>query len=157
MAIKRVFKSRIPSCSYFFKNGKQAAFIGGKYVTDVDIEIAELESEIGKSGLTEPNKSDHPHIYIDQREKEINTEALDPIAEIKRKAVEEYLAAQKKALNAAGNVSSSKVMPATTGMVNSTTIAEGAAGSDSNTAVQLTAGAAAATLMAKITPGPVGA
>ena len=120
MSIKKVFKCRIPSCKYLFSNGKEANFIGGKYLTDLDIEISQLENEI---------KSGHPHIYVDAAEKEVDTEQMDPIEQIKKKAIAEYLAAQKAALdpnNDRGSTEAGKLQ----GIANSTTIAPLVDGSD---------------------------
>lgn len=125
MAIKRVFKCRIPSSKYIFSNGKEANFIGGKYATDVAAEIAALEEDI---------KLGHPHIYIDDSEKEIDTEQMDPIEQIKKKAIAEYLAAQSAALkpsNDRGTTEQGKLQ----GIGNSFSTAMLAVGSDSGTAV----------------------
>lgn len=113
MAIKKVFKSRIDSCKYIFSNGKEANFIGGKYLTDLESEIAALEFEI---------KSGHPHIYIDTAEKEIDTEQMDPIEQIKKKAIAEYIAAQKAAVNPDNNMGSTE-QGKLTGISNSRSIA----------------------------------
>lgn len=88
MLTKNLYHSRIPSCKFIFKSGKEANFIGGTYLTSDPVEIAELDIEI---------KSVHPHIYVDENNLAVDTENIDPLHEIKRKAVEEYLAAQQAA------------------------------------------------------------
>lgn len=80
MAILKVYKSHIQSCSFFTSKGMQVAFIQGKFTTGNEEVIAELEAEI---------KSGHPHIYIDENEKEIDTEALSPLEVIKQEAYEQ--------------------------------------------------------------------
>ena len=90
MSIKYVFKNTIPSCSFIFKNGKQAAFIAGKYLTDIESEIKEFMAEIAAK---------HPYIFIDQNEVTVDTDALSPLDQIKKQAVDDYLAAQTAALN----------------------------------------------------------
>lgn len=115
MAIKKVFKSKIQSCNYVFKSGKQASFIAGKYLTDIDTEIEELEAEI---------KSGHPHIFIDANEKEVDTEKLDPLEEIKRKAIAEYLEAQKKAVDPSNDMGSTDQSGKLEGIANSSSGAQ---------------------------------
>lgn len=135
MAIKKVFKCRIPSSKYLFSNGKEANFIGGRYMTDVEAEIAALEGEI---------KLGHPHIYVDSAEKEVDTEQMDPIEQIKKKAIAEYIAAQTKAINTSndmGNTEQGKLQ----GIGNSSSTAMLATGSDSSTAVNEGSQAPAAT------------
>lgn len=134
MAIKKVFKCRIPSSKYLFSNGKEANFIGGKYMTDVEAEISALEGEI---------KIGHPHIYVDAAEKEIDTEQMDPIEQIKKKAIAEYLAAQAQAVkttNNMGNTEQGKLQ----GIGNSSSTSMLATGSDSSTAVNESSQAPAA-------------
>lgn len=122
MAIKRCFKSHIISSKYHFKNGKEANFINGEFYTNIDSEIAELEAEI---------ENGHAYIYIDKERMNVDTEKLDPISEIKRKAVEEYIALQEAATKGQrdmGNTEPQKLNPA-----NSTTIAPNAPRSDGAT------------------------
>ena len=75
--ISKVFKSHIPAINYFFKNGKQAAFMLGKYVTHVEHEIIEL---------TEVCATNSPHFYIDPTDCEIDSEALTPMEIIRQEA-----------------------------------------------------------------------
>ncbi len=83
MTMKRVFKSSLLSSVYLFKNGNPANFINGEYYTNIEEEVAELENEV---------RLGHPHIYMDPNRREVDTDKLNPIEEIKRQAVEEYLA-----------------------------------------------------------------
>lgn len=88
--VKNLFFSTFPSCSYVFRNGKPAHFIGGKYSTAIESEIKELEEEIAAG---------HPHLYINEQQRTISAADEDPIEQIKKKAIAEYLAAQKTAVN----------------------------------------------------------
>lgn len=108
MAILQIFKSKVSSVSYFFKNGKQAAFINGKFITDIESEIEELMTEIGEIGS---DKSKHPHLYIDPNEKELDTEAPtyeETIrAQERTKVLAEIAATKAAALVPSNNVSTS--------------------------------------------------
>jgi hypothetical protein len=86
MSIKNRYFSRVPSIKYIFKNGKEAAFIGGVFDTDFESEIVELDAEI---------KSGHPHIFTDASQLTVDSEQVDPIEEIKKRAIAEYLASVK--------------------------------------------------------------
>ncbi len=129
MTISAVFKSPMPSMSYLYKNGMSATFINGRYITDVEWQIAELAAEVGELGK---HKSKHPYIYVDETEKEIDSEALSPIELIKLKAKEEartellaeQAEAQARALNSAANVSTTKANDFAQSLGNSNTIAQ---------------------------------
>lgn len=86
MAILQVFKIRLPNCvagKYIFKSGKEANFVGGKYVTAVPEEIAELENEVVLN---------HPHIFRDAEEMVMDTEVKDPLAVLREKFFAEFQA-----------------------------------------------------------------
>lgn len=83
-----VFKSNIPSSQYIFKSGKYAHFVDGKYFTDIESEIAELEAEIAGR---------HPHIYKDNGELTIVAEDRDPMVALRKKIIAEH-EAQKAAI-----------------------------------------------------------
>lgn len=120
MSIRKIFKCYIPSCSYFFKNGKQAAFLNGQYTTDNQQEISELMAEVGEIGK---HSSKHPHIYVDADEQEIDSDALSPLEELKRKAREEVLAEMAAASNATNDMGTSiqgKLIPASSKDVEAT-------------------------------------
>lgn len=121
MSTLRVFKSTIPSINYIFKNGKPAIFQVGVFRTDIEWEIKELEAEIAAG---------HPHIYIDEKEREIDSEMVDPMNALRAKIIAEFLEQQKKATdpnNDMGTSDQSPVKPA-----NSTDVAAAAAGGDGN-------------------------
>jgi hypothetical protein len=90
MTIKQVFCSTFPSCVYVFKNGKHAPFIAGEYHTADPIEIEELTAEITRG---------HEVYHFNEAKREVDTNNIDPLEYIKKKAVEEYLAKQTAANN----------------------------------------------------------
>lgn len=107
-AALRVFKTNLGSCHYYFKNGKDAKFRDGRYLTGNAAEIKELEDEIADG---------NPHIYIDSAEKEISAkEAADPMAALKARIVKEYLEEQEKGRDL-GNSDQSAVKPASSKIV----------------------------------------
>ena len=117
MTILRVFKSAIPSINYIFPSGKVAAFQFGVYRTDIKDEIEHLENEI---------RLGHPQIFIDEAEREIDSELVDPIHALRAKIIAEYVAQQEAASNPdndMGKSDQSAVKPA-----NSRDIAAAAAG-----------------------------
>jgi hypothetical protein len=119
--IKHRYTHNHINSSYIFRNGKVAHFFGGEFFTDVPAEIAELDAEVAAG---------HPNIGIDADKKTVDVSDLDPVAVIKKKAIEEYLAAQAKASGDKsrdmGNTEKEKL-----NVANSNTIAAAAAGSDS--------------------------
>jgi hypothetical protein len=101
------FKSTIPSCKFILGNGKNANFVGGIYRTDLEHEVAELKKEV---------ELGHPFIdYLGQ----ISAADLDPVAILKRRAVEEYLAAQKAAIDPSRDLGTTSALDKTAGMVTS--------------------------------------
>lgn len=92
MAIKKVFKSYIPSNTYITTQGDVCVFKEGKCVTDNSRHIAELEWEI---------KRGNPHFYIDPDESEIDTTLQDRIAEAQKKATLQALEEYNKEVAAA--------------------------------------------------------
>lgn len=86
MTIKRVYKSTVPALRYILKDGFNCVFIDGKYITDIELHIKELDEEIGTHGR---NKSRNPYMYIDTDEKEIDTEAPTALDIIKQRAKDE--------------------------------------------------------------------
>jgi len=86
MAIQKLFKSRMPSCQYFFVDGSRADFVSGRFSTDDEDKIAQLDAEI---------KKNHPHIYVDDNEVEVDTEKQDPLEHLRTKFIAEYLKEQE--------------------------------------------------------------
>lgn len=127
-----VFNSTIPSVNFVFKNGKAAAFVAGKYFTDVESEIAELSEEV---------KNRHPHIYVDKDQVTIQSEMLDPMVALRAKffaEFEEELAKKTDPSQDLGTYEQEKVVPAST-----QDIAAAAAGGDGNNLAARLAGLAA--------------
>lgn len=113
----RVFRANIPSCRYVFKEGKVAAFLSGKYTTNIAGEISELDAEVALG---------HPNITANAEEV---LDVIEPLELLKKRHIEEYLASVAKSIaksNDAGFSDQGKL-----NVANSTTISEGAAGSDS--------------------------
>ena len=125
MTTLTVFKSTIPSVNYIFANGKPAIFQQGVYRTTIDWEIQELEKEV---------KNGHPHLYLDENEKQIDSEMVDPMNALRAKIIAEFLDAQSKAVNPANDMGSTTQEPLKP--ANSRDVADAAAGGDGN---QLTA------------------
>lgn len=120
-----LYKSRIPSCFYVFKNGKQGFFVDGRYNTGLSKEIEELDEEI---------LSGHPHIYVDKDEAQVDTDALDPMEVVRKKAVADYIAAQKKVTDPTNDMGSTEQSGKLQGIANTHTISAGAADSSSGQA-----------------------
>lgn len=120
MALKNLYKSRIYSCKYGFKNGKEANFVDFKYLTDIPSEIEELDAEIALK---------HPTIYVDQEKKTVDTSKLDPLEDIRAKAVADYIAQQKNAVKDGNDMGLSS--PGKLNVATSANIAAAAAGSAS--------------------------
>lgn len=77
-----VYKSTFPSINYLFKNGKAAIFVQGAYRTNVAWEIQELEAEVANN---------HPHIFVDAKEKTIEARLVDPMEALKDKIIKEHM------------------------------------------------------------------
>ena len=90
MALLKVFKSNIPSINYIFPWGTVAAFQFGVYRTEVEKEVEHLNAEVALK---------HPHIYIDDAEKEIDSAMVDPIHALRAKIIAEYEASRARAEN----------------------------------------------------------
>lgn len=106
MSTLRVFKATLPSVNYVFKNGKPAIFVQGVYTTDVPFEIEELDAEIATR---------HPHIFIDESMREIDSAKVDPIAALREKIIAEYQATMAAATsldNDLGNSTQGALKPA---------------------------------------------
>lgn len=103
--------------------GKQLYFNGFTYVTDKADEIEFLDGEIAAG-----NKM----LYVKEEQKVVTAEQLDPVAAIKKKAVEEYLAAQQSQQDPERDVG--KSVKGAEKLVTSKTIANMMAGSNAGAA-----------------------
>jgi len=122
MAILKVFKSYLGNSSFFFKDGKQAAFLGGRFVTGVESEIAELQNLVDNH---------HPHIYVDAQDSEVDSEALTPMEQLKADIRAQVLAE----LKTSGVMDTTKVSESDNGnfaasLTTSANVSEGAAASN---------------------------
>lgn len=99
MTTLTVFKSTFPNITFIFPTGKLAVFSHGVYRTDIPYEIEQLTEEINKN---------HPHIFIDENEKTIESELLDPMVALKEKLRAEIIAEQKAAQLAAVSLSNDR-------------------------------------------------
>ena len=108
MTIETLFKSNHSSIKYVFRDGSVAIFIHGKYSTANKKYIEELQNEC---------ELKHPHIFVDLKEKTIDTEKIDPISKLKEKLRAEILddmARQSNPLNDFGKSDQGSFSPAST-------------------------------------------
>lgn len=122
MAIKQVFISSLGNSKYIFTNGKEANFINGEYSTDIESEIADLENQI---------KAGHPHIGRNIAKLTVDTDSMDPIEDIKRRAIEEYVAKQKAASDIKNDRGTTEQSARLGGILTSRNVAAATAGSSS--------------------------
>jgi len=126
----RVFRSNIVTMRYVFKNGKVAPFLtkngrDSEYATNVKYEIEELDAEI---------EGGHPNISSKAEEVQL---VMEPVEALKARHFKEFLAQQSASVLKTNDAGSSEQVKLN--VANSTTIQEGAAGSDSS-AVPATGG-----------------
>lgn len=123
-----IFKSSVPSCIYVLKNGKACNFINFRFMTKLDTEIEELTAEVNMG---------HPTIYIDS--KEATADVMEPIAALRARHFAEFQAELERANNKNQDAGTTQVQKLN--VANSSTIAEGASGSDSTNAAPAAVGA----------------
>jgi hypothetical protein len=102
MSLARIYKAHLPSVNYVFTNGKPAIFVAGKFATTVASEIEELDREIAAG---------HPHIYIDENEREVPAETIDPIAALRAQIEAEIRATMAAATNPNNDMGSTTPEP----------------------------------------------
>ena len=86
------FFSTRPKISITMPNGNRIYFVGGTYLTDSESEIAFLNGEVAAGNSM---------IFVKKESLTVDADALDPLAAIKKKAIEEYISQQ--ALNSDPN------------------------------------------------------
>jgi len=91
-----LFKSRVSSMQYVFKDGKYAHFVDFKFYTNHPEHVAELKKEIGIG---------HPHIYQTAGEEKIIKDT-DPMAGLKERLRAEIIAEEKAKMAAAAGSTS---------------------------------------------------
>lgn len=84
------YKNAIHSCNYIFKDGTQAKFVAGEYLTNNKQRQAELDAEI---------EAGHPHIYVDANDATVSPEDLDPETAQRKKYFAMFQAEQEAAKN----------------------------------------------------------
>lgn len=97
MSIKKRYAIRLPNCNagkYIFKSGKEAPFVNGEFLTDVESEIAELDAEV---------KAKHPHIFIEVGKEEVDSDQPAPLEALRAKIIADYLETQRAANNPAND------------------------------------------------------
>jgi hypothetical protein len=134
MAIQKLYKGTIPYFNYLFANGKPAIFLDGRFSTDVEDEIKQLDAEVA---------SKHPFIYIDVQESEFDTTKQDPMTLLRDKFRAELLAEQAAASNPARDMGTS-LSEKLIGIATTANINAAAAGSSSGGALIAAAPAAPA-------------
>lgn len=82
MAMAKLFKSSIPNMFMILSSGTKAEFINGMYYTTDEDDAVELNKEI-KRGIA--------GIWVDPNEPEIDTDAVTPYEQLKKKIREELL------------------------------------------------------------------
>ena len=117
--MKHAYHNSLGSCKFIFKDGTEAPFTGGHYFTDDPDKIRELDNEV---------RLGHPHIYIDQSARTVNTAIVDPLDEVRRQAVEDALRRQA-AISKANNMGNTEFSGKVEGIGNSDTVGAAASGS----------------------------
>lgn len=103
-----------PMVTITMPNGNRIRFVGGVYMTANQSEIDFLQEQI---------RIGHPIIYIKEGATVVDADALDPLAAVKKKAIEEYLQQQKLASDPNRNMGNTAPASASdTGMVTSSGI-----------------------------------
>jgi hypothetical protein len=100
--LAQIFKARIPSVNYIFKNGKPAIFVSGKFATTNKSEIDELTEEVAAG---------HPHIYIDAEEATMDADLISPIDALRDKIRAELMAEMAAATNPSNDMGSTTQEP----------------------------------------------
>lgn len=111
MAVAKLFKSNIPNIFMILSSGIKIEFPNGRFHTTNEEIIAELTKEV---------KFGHPQIYIDEAEQEVDTDALTPYEQMRKKIREELqaeMAAASALTNDRGNYSNESTGGVDTGLV----------------------------------------
>jgi hypothetical protein len=116
------FQNSLGYSRFTSAKGKDFHFLNGEFLTNIQAEIDELNAEVAAG---------HPHIYVNPDRVTVDTKYVDPLAELKAKAIEEYLANQAAALDKTNDRGSSIFSGKLEGIANSTTVSDGMAGSNS--------------------------
>lgn len=90
---KIVYSCSTPSCTYFFKDGKPATFIRGRFITSNPSQIAELDHEIANN---------HPTI---SRGEQYTPDMDDPMLALRKRIREEIIAEELEKMRTSQNPS----------------------------------------------------
>lgn len=123
-AIKDVFLGSMAHFRFAFKNGKEAIFLNGKFMTNIPEEIKELDDEIalGHPFITRPTNPD---------EHRVDTTYVDPM-EVIRAQVRAELKAEEAAMRAGkSNIADSASKQGEVVVGNTTSVGEAMSGSTS--------------------------
>lgn len=88
-----------PRLSIIMPSGERISFVAHMFVTDKEHQIEFLDAEV---------KRGHPMIYTKNGEETVTAEQLDPLAAIKKKAIEEYKAQVEAQQNPERDMGNSK-------------------------------------------------
>lgn len=81
--ILRLYKSSMSAVNFICGNGDVITFAQGRYYTDNPSHIAYLDAEI---------RSNHPHIFVDPNEREVASNMITPMQQMREKIRQELLA-----------------------------------------------------------------
>lgn len=124
--LKNLYKGTQPFFRYIFKDGSEAAFVGGRYLTDNPEEIKQLDAEVASA---------HPFIYVDPSEPTVDVEFADELRKVQEEAVAKFLAEKKQASDPNNDMGETGIAAQLKGIATSKTIAEAASGSTSGAQV----------------------
>lgn len=94
--VMALFTNSMGNCRYTFKNGKDAVFMNGRYLTNNEDEVKELMEECKTS----------PFISINPDEPMVETKFIDPMEAIRAQVIAQYKAEQAAIAAATGDYGS---------------------------------------------------
>lgn len=155
--LKARFTCDLQFCRYTFKGGKDAIFMNGEYLTDVESEVKELMAEI---------ESGHVMIHIDKEKPLVDVRARDPVEAIREQVRLQLIQEAKDIAESNRDMGTSE--PGALNVANTKSVGEAMSGSTSIDGVAAQAAAGASTVVAAapvggstvaaartITPGPI--
>jgi hypothetical protein len=111
-----------PVINITMPSSKKIRFVAGVYVTDNADEVKFLDEQIAFG---------HSMIYVKEGQEVVGEEALDPLAAVKKKAIEEYLATQQKQQDPARDMGNTQASGVSADVATTKTIAAISVGSKS--------------------------
>jgi len=116
------FTNSTLSSKYVFKNGSEANFIGGVYITKDPKEFLELMEEI---------RLGHPTIGQELGNEFVDLKFVDPLEKVKAQAIADYIASQQRATDGSLDAGDSQFTGKIEGIANTATVAAAMGGSSS--------------------------